>query len=107
MFIARQRIIETTIYQAKCPKTFNYASTASTPCLTSFEASFAEAVSRQVVRTFYVLRPVVANSEHFVTTVGTHKTVSPFVGHFSTHTALLYYPDTLNYSSIVYGTTSK
>jgi len=66
MFIARQRIIETAIYQAKCPKTFKFASSSSTLFLISADAAVAAVVSRQDVSTFVVLKPVLAKSEHVV-----------------------------------------
>jgi len=68
MFIARQRTIETAIYQAKCLKTVNFFSTSWTFFLILAATALAYAVSRQDKSTRSVLIFYVANSEQAVNT---------------------------------------
>ena len=88
----RARTRATAIYQAKCLNTINWFSNDVTWALISLLISLAAPSSRHDVKTCLDPNPREANSLQFVVAFVTKQSgVSPDFGHFSTHTALLYY----------------
>lgn len=108
MLKPRARTRATTIYQAKCLKTYNWSSSLVTWALISLLISLAAPSSRHDVKTYLDPNPREAKSEQLLVAFVTKQSgVSPFVGHFCTHTALAYYWVYVTSKSDAYGTISN